>query len=349
MRLPLWAEDIALDLGTATLRICVKDAGTVVREPTVIAYAGDKRQPAAIGEEAHRMLEREVPGMKVVRPVQGGVVADFDATVTLLKRFVQMALGRRPIIGPTILAAHPPQITPVEMRALTDAIHAAGGGQIPTVQSGLAAAVGAGLAVDGNTSHMVVDIGAGSTDISIVSLGLVTAGVSLRYGGDDLDEAIARAVKWSQGAKITRATAEEVKVRAGSVDPNLTPEIMPVSAPSTNGNGGNKMSADVVVEDLSDILGRALRPIVAEISWVLEDLQPRQQQEIAEAGIILCGGTALLRGIDTFVADKLNIPVRVATDPMSCTILGLEAILKNIGALSLDGRRFSRTSAKSGV
>jgi len=349
MRLPLWAEDIALDLGTATLRICVKDAGTVVREPTVIAYAGDKRQPAAIGEEAHRMLEREVPGMRVVRPVQGGVVADFDATVTLLKRFVQMALGRRPIIGPTILAAHPPQITPVELRAMTDALHAAGGGQTPTVQSGLAAAIGAGLAVDGNTSHMVVDIGAGSTDISIVSLGLVTAGVSLRYGGDDLDEAIVRAVKWSQGIRITRATAEEVKVRAGSVDPNLTPEITPVSAPSANGNGGNKMSADVVVEDLSDILGRALRPIVAEISWVLEDLQPRQQQEIAEAGIVLCGGGALLRGMDTFIADRLNIPVRAATDPMSCTILGLEAILKNIGALSLDGRRFARASTKSGV
>ena len=348
MRLPLWAEDIALDLGTATLRICVKDAGTVVREPTVIAYAGDKRQPAAIGEEAHRMLEREVPGVRVVRPVQGGVVADFDATVTLLKRFVQMALGRRPIIGPTILAAHPPQITPVELRAITDAIHAAGGGAIPTVQSGLAAAIGTGLAVDGNTSHLVVDIGAGSTDISIVSLGLVTTGVSLRYGGDDLDEAIVRAVKWSQGIKITRATAEEVKVRAGSVDPNLAQEITPISAPTANGNGVNKMSADVVVEDLSDILGRALRPIVAEISWVLEDLQPRQQQEIVEAGIVLCGGGALLRGIDTFIADRLNIPARVATDPMSCTILGLEAILKNIGALSLDGRRFARTSTKSG-
>jgi rod shape-determining protein MreB len=349
MRLLPWAEEIAIDFGTANLQIVVKDAGVVVREPTVIAYADDKRKPAAIGIEARRMLEREVPGVRVVRPVQGGVVAEFDAAVAMLRHFLQVALGRRPIISPTVLVSYPPQVTAVEYRALTDSVHAAGGGRIMTVQNGLAAALGAGLPVDSNTSHMIVDIGAGSTDISVVSLGLVTAGASLRYGGDDLDEAIVRAVKWSQGVRITRATAEEIKIRAGSVDPSLSQEITPVSTATTTTNGTTKSSADVVVEDLSDVLARAMRPIIAEISWVLEDLQPREQQEIAEAGIMLCGGGALLRGIDAFISDKLNIPVTVATDPMSSTILGLEAILKNLGSLSLDGRRFNRTATRSGV
>jgi rod shape-determining protein MreB len=190
MRLIPWKEQLAVDLGTAHVHICVKGGGVVVREPTVIAFSADRRRPVAYGSEAKQMLDREVSEVQVVRPLQGGVVADFDATVALLRHLIHQALGHRPLLAPTVVTAAPTRATQVEQRALTTALRAAGAGQVLAVPKVLAAAVGAGIAMDDPQSRLILDIGAGATDVGVVAMGMTAAGASIHFGGDDLDEAI---------------------------------------------------------------------------------------------------------------------------------------------------------------
>lgn len=341
MRFP-WTDQIAIDLGTANTHICVRGAGVVVREPTVIAFEAGDRRPVAVGLEAKRMLERDVEGVQVVRPVRGGVVADFDAAVVMLRHFLARALGRRPLFSPLVITSVPNEATSVEARVLSDTIRAAGGGQIVPVQRTLAAALGAGLRVDGDASQLVIDLGAGMTSIGVVAMGLATTGVSVRYGGDDMDEGIRRAIRRNQGIRISAAAAELAKLHVGSLlapDDHDSLRVDGVAA-----NGGGVASADIALAEVPEQLIRGLGRIVSEVLWIIEELPPRQQSEIAAAGAVLTGGGALLGGLDAFFAERLGIPVRVATDPPSCTILGLESVLNDPQAVSLDGRRFKATA-----
>lgn len=334
MHLP-WADELAIDIGTANLHISVKDGGVVVREPAVVAYGENRRQPVAFGLEARRLLERAVQGVRVVHPIRDGVVADFDATVALLKHFMHKALGRRPMLNPVVVTACPTHCTPVEQRALQDALRVAGGGRILMVQKALAGAVGAGIPLDSIETSMLVDIGAGATDIGAVSMGLLSLGASPLLAGDRIDQAIVRHVKRTQGIRISATTAEEMKVQVGAVDPLL----------SGNANGfststGELQAYDVVMDEIPAVIADALLPIYDEIAWVIEGLPPKARAEIGARGIMLTGGTALLKGLSDQMAGWLGVPVTVATDPMSCTILGLQSIVNDMGALSLEGRRF---------
>jgi rod shape-determining protein MreB len=337
MRLP-WGDELAIDLGTANTHICVKDAGVVVREPSVIAFDAGGRRPVAVGLEAKRMLERDVEGVVVVRPIRSGVVANFDAAVAMLRSFIQQALGRRPLFNPLVIISHPNEATLVEQRALVDAVRAAGGGQLLSVQRALATALGGGLQISGDASQLVIDLGAGITNVSVVAMGLATTGISIRYGGDDLDEALRRAIKRTQGIRISPASAEQVKLHVGTLLPPDQSESMRVDGVGANGEPA--VGADISLTDIPDLLARSLNRVVSEIAWLLEELPPRQQSEIAATGAVLTGGGALLGGIDSYFAEMLGIPVKVATDPPSCTILGLEAVLNDPHALSLGGRRF---------
>lgn len=337
MRLP-WGDQIAIDLGTANTHICVKGVGVVVREPSVIAFDSSGRRPVAVGLEAKRMLERDVEGVQVVRPIRNGVVAHFDAAVAMLRTFIQQALGKRPLLNPLVITSHPNEATIVEQRALVDTIRASGGGQIISVQRALATALGSGLSIGGDQSQMVIDLGAGMTSASVVAMGLATTGISIRFGGDDLDEVIRRAVRRSQGIRISLSSAEQVKLHVGTLLPPDQSDSMRVDGVGANGEPA--VGADISVTDVPELLTRGLTRVVGEIAWVLEELPPRQQTEVSATGAVLTGGGALLGGIDAFMAEWLGIPVRVATDPPSCTILGLEAVLNDPHAVSLDGRRF---------
>lgn len=337
MRFP-WSEEIAIDLGSANTLVSVKGAGVVVREPTVIAFDASGRRPVAIGLEAKRMLERDVSGVRVCRPVRGGVVADFDAAVTLLRALVSQALGKRPLISPMVTTSHPNSSTTVEQRALVQVVRAAGGGEVLTVQRALATALGAGMPVDGDVSRMVIDMGAGVTNVGVIAMGMTTAGVSVRHGGDDLDEMIRRAVRRAQGIRISPASAEQVKLRVGTLLEHEEHESMRVDGVAADGE--KDMSLDIPLTGVPELLMRGLARAMSEIMWLLEDLPPQAQTEIAANGAILTGGGALLGGVDAYLAERLGIPVAVATDPMSCTILGLESILNAPQAVSLDGRRF---------
>lgn len=284
------------------------------------------------------MLERDVEGVQVVRPIRHGVVAHFDAAVAMLRAFIQQALGKRPLLNPLVITSHPNEATMVEQRALVDTIRAAGGGQIISVQRALATALGSGLSIGGDQSQMVIDLGAGMTSASVVAMGLATTGISVRFGGDDLDELIRRAVRRSQGIRISASSAEQVKLHVGTLLPPDQSDSMRVDGVGANGEPA--VGADISVTDVPELLARGLTWVVGEIAWVLEELPPRQQTEVAASGAVLTGGGALLGGIDAFMSEWLGIPVRIATDPPSCTILGLEAVLNDPHAVSLDGRRF---------
>ncbi len=335
MNLP-WAEELAIDVGTANLHISLKQGGVVVREPALVAYSDGRRRAVAFGLEARRLQERAVEGVQVVQPIRHGVVADFDAAVTMLRHFIHQALGRRPMLNPAVVTACPTSATAVEQRALQDAIRAAGGGRILMIQKALAAAIGAGVSLDAVETQFVVDIGAGASDIGAVSMGMLTAGVSPPVAGDRIDEAIVRHVKRTQNIRVSATTAEEMKIQIGTVDPLL----------GTNGNGFSTstdelQAYDVRLDDIPAVVAGALQPVYDEIAWMIEELPPKPRAELGANGLVLTGGTALLKGLADHMADWLGLPVRVATDPMSCTILGLQSIVNDMQALSLGGRRFN--------
>jgi len=339
MRLFAWKEQLAIDLGTAHSQICVREGGVVVREPTVIAFSSGRRRPVAYGSEAKQMLDRQVNEVEVVRPLQGGVIADFDATVALLRHLIQQALVHRPLLAPTVVIAEPTRATQVEQRALTHALRAAGAGQVVRVPKALAAGVGAGIPMDEPQSRLVVDIGAGATDVGVVSMGMIATRASIHFGGDDLDEAITRSLKRRQGVDIGPARAEEIKTLAGAVAPEEATETVRL-AELAAGNGASANSNSLA--GVPELLAQAMRPAAAEVQWVLETLPEQQQEEIANSDGVLTGGCALLRGLDRLLSQDLALSIKTATDPASCTILGLDAIMNDLGSLTLDGRRFAQ-------
>jgi rod shape-determining protein MreB len=344
MQLP-WAEEIAIDLGTANTHVYVKAAGVLVRESTAVAYQEARRRPVCFGTDAKRLLERQVPGVEVVRPVRRGVIASFDAAVELVRHFLRQALGRRFLFSPTVVAAVPLQASSVERRALTTCLRSAGSGHTIIVPKVLAAAVGARVPAAGVDSQVVVDVGAGATDIGVISMGTVTSGTTLRYGGDDIDEALIRAIKRSQNVRVDQPSAEEVKIRVGSVHPDLGQDIVKVTPPTTNGNGSEPLA--IVLQGAPELLLKAVLPIINEIGWIIDELPPRQRAEVEQSGVVLTGGCALLRGFPDLVTHRLGVPATVAKDPLSCTILGLESILGDLRALTLGGRRFSLTAPRA--
>ncbi len=337
MRFLPWKNHVAIDLGSSSVHISVKDGGVVVREPTVIAFAGPRRRPAAYGSEAKQMLDREVSEVEVVRPVRGGVIADFDATVALVRHLLHKALGHRPLLAPTVITALPTRGTAVERRALVTALRAAGAGEVIVIPRALAAAVGAGMPMDHPQCRLIIDMGAGATDVGVLSAGMVTDGLTLHFGGDDLDEAIVRFIKRRYNQRIGMATAEDIKIMAGALPGDAATDQLRLDDPS-----GAESGAGLRVEGIPELLSASLRPVGGEIQWMLENLPDRQVEEMAMAETVLTGGCALMRGTAEILSHDLALPVRPATDPLSCTILGLEAIVNDLAALSLDGRRFSQ-------
>ena len=337
LRLLPWKQKLAIDVGTATCHISVQGAGLVVREPTVIAFETERRRPIAYGAEAKQMLDREVSDVEVVRPLIGGVVADFDAAVVLLRHLIHKTLGHRPLLAPTVVTGEPTSATQVERRALTNALKAAGAGEVITVPRALAGAIGAGVPMDQPQCRLVVDMGAGATEIGVISMGMVAAGESLHFGGDDLDEAIRRYVQRRYRIHIGSARAEDIKIMAGALAPEMVGEQVRLSDLQDGDNNGAQK-----LEGVAELMRASLKPVAAEVLWILDSLPERQLDEITQVDSILTGGCAQLRGITDLLSEELALHFAAAPDPMSCTILGLEAILNDLEALSLDGRRFTR-------
>lgn len=335
-----WTQQIAIDVGSAWMHIAAKGEGVVLREPSFIAFEDHGRKPVAVGTEARQLWERGVDDVEVVRPIRGGVVAQFDAAVAMLRQFIHRALGHRPLLSPLVVVAMSPGATQVEERALNDVLRAAGAGHVISVQRPLAVGLGSGLPLQSDDSYLLVDIGAGCTDAGVFHNGLVTSIRSFRFGGDDLDEAIIRAVKRQRGIRIGSPAAEHLKREAGSVQTALHNGPVQIDDVVLVDNDRHLESYEIEVDQIPQILTRAFDPLAEELEWLIEELPRAQRQQVAGGGLALSGGTALLQGLDELLGSRLHLPTTVATDAISCTILGLEAVLSDIEALSLGGQRF---------
>lgn len=331
--LGLVSHDLAVDMGTSTTRVHARGRGLVCREPSVIAVREDRgrRQVVAAGTEARAMLGRTPGHIQSVRPVREGNIEDYAAAEDLLRYVFHRALGRRPMVGPRVLLCVPCGTTEVEKRAARKCAEAAGAREVSLVERPLAAALGAELDIAAAEGHMLVDLGGGTTEVSVISLGGVVQGRTVRLGGEHLDQALARAVEERHGLLVGPRSAEELKVRHGSALASGSTGTVLVKGRDTS----RGIPRAVEVEE--DLLRRALEAPLAEIFQAmvatLERTPPELSSDIVDKGILLVGGGALLRDLDEAIRQRTGLPVVVAEDPLTTAVTGAGRILEQRAVL----------------
>lgn len=322
-----WPTDIGIDLGTATVLIYVKGKGIVLREPSVVAMERDTKKVLAIGTEARRMLGRTPGNIVATRPLREGVIADYDVTESMLKHFLRRVCGPPFFSRPRVMVCIPAGVTTVEKRAVIEATMEAGARQATLIEEPLAAALGAGLDITKPTGHMVVDIGGGTTDIAVLSLGGVVRSESLRIGGDKFDEALVRYVKMKHNLLIGERTGEEIKIQVGSAGCNSRNESMEVRGRDLM--TGLPKNVTITSEETREALSDLVAAICDTIRAVLEATPPELSADIIEKGMVMTGGGSMLHGLDRVITSKTDVPAYLAEDPVSCVALGTGIALEN--------------------
>jgi rod shape-determining protein MreB len=328
----VFSKDLGIDLGTSNTVVFLKGKGIVLREPTVIAVNRKSYNVLAVGEEAKKMLGRTPSDIIAIRPMKDGVIADFEITQMMLDYFISKAQGRRGLLRPRVVIGIPSGSTEVERRAVHDAGLKAGAREIYLVDEPMAAAIGAGLPVAEARGSMIVDIGGGTTEIAIISLGGIVASKSIRIAGDEMDDTIIQYVKKEYNLLIGERTAEEVKIKIGSAYPVEQNEV------AMEVKGRDLLTGlPKTIEINSGEIREALKPVVSSIietvRSALESTPPELASDIVEKGIILAGGGALLRGMDRIISHETEMPVFVADDPLSCVALGTGKMLEEVEIL----------------
>jgi len=312
---------IGIDLGTATVLVYVQGRGIVIREPSVVAMERKTGIIKAVGEDAREMLGRTHSNIVAVRPLRDGVIANFNATEKMLKHYIKKANSHRFLfLKPTIVICVPAQVTSVESRAVKEAALSAGAKVAVLIQEPMAAAIGAGLDIEAPVGNMVVDIGGGTTDVAVISLGGIVVGESLRLAGNKMDEAIVRYMRKNYNLLIGEITAEDVKIKIGNVYPQKGLE--PEEVRGRDLLNGLPRTILVTPEEIAEALEEPVNSIISTIKSVLEKTPPELSADIIERGIVLTGGGALLRGLDKKISTSIGIPVRVADDPISSVAVG---------------------------
>jgi len=312
--------NVGVDLGTATVLIYVEGKGIVLREPSVVAIEQDTRRILAIGEDARRMIGRTPGNIVAIRPMRDGVIADYEVTLAMLKHFLSRVCGSTFFSRPRIMICVPPGVTGVEKRAVLQACAEVGARSTLIIEEPLAAALGAGLDIASPGANMVVDVGGGTTDIAVLSLGGVVISESLRIAGDEFDEAVARSVRREHNVLIGERTSEEIKMCIGTARVGLRDASMEVRGRDLV--EGLPKSILVTSTEVALALEEPIAAIVDRVKSVLERTPPELAADLAERGIVLTGGGSLLHGLDTVLAHETGIPVRVAEDPISCVARG---------------------------
>lgn len=324
-------RDIGIDLGTATVLVFVRGEGIVLNEPSVVAMDTSTRKILAVGEEAHRMLGRTPGNIVAVRPLKEGVIADYEVTEAMLRHFLKKALGkRRSLFRPRVMICIPSGATDVEKRAVLEAAVQVGASEAFLIEEPMAAAIGAGLNVAEPRGNMVVDIGGGTTDIAVISLGGIVISTSLRVAGSKMDEAIVKYVKNKYNLLIGEQTAEEVKKRIGSVMPR---EIKRMEIRGRDLIQRLPRTIEITTQDVLEAIREEVETIVKGVEGVLEKTPPELAADIIERGIILTGGGALLDGMDRLISQRTGVPAMVADDPITCVARGTGKALEELDIL----------------
>ncbi len=328
-----FAEDIGIDLGTASVLVFVKGKGIVLHEPSVVAIEKHSNKIIAVGEEARRMLGRTPGTIVAIRPLKDGVIADYDVTEKMLSHFIRKVVGRRLIFKPRVVVCIPTGATDVEERAVRQATLSAGARQAYLVEEPVAAALGAGINISEAAGNMVVDIGGGTTDIAVLSLGGIVCHTSLRVGGDKFDEAIVRYLRREYNLLVGERTAEELKIRIGTAYPSSADANEAMEVKGRDLITGLPKTVRVSAVESWYAIQEPVQAVVDAVKGVLEITPPELAADILNRGIVMTGGGALLRGLDTLVSRETGLPVHVAENAICCVALGTGKVLGSLDVL----------------
>lgn len=321
-------KNIAIDLGTANTLVWVAGEGLVVNEPTVVAISTDDNKVVAVGEEAKKMLGRTPEALTASRPMRDGVIADYEVTEAMLKYFIGKVLGRFQFWKPNVMVCVPAGCTQVERRAALDATLSAGASHAYLIDEPLAAAIGAQIPVSAPSGHMIVDIGGGSTEAAVISLGGVVVHKSVRVAGNKIDEAIQGHLKKKHNLIVGDQTAEEIKLKIGSAIPLAKEERLEISGRDLV--FGLPRTVTVLSTEVTEAIHPILMQIVGGVKGVLEDTPPELAADIIDKGIVMSGGTSTLRNFDKLMTQETGVPAHVADEPLLCVVRGTGLVLENI-------------------
>ncbi|WP_424245719.1 rod shape-determining protein MreB [Elusimicrobium posterum] len=321
----LFSSDMGMDLGTANTLICIKEKGIVLREPSVVAVDRQTGEVRAVGAKAKQMLGRTPANIVAVRPLRNGVIADFEVTQEMIRYFIRKIHKRKTLIHPRIVIGIPSDITGVERRAVEDAARQAGAREVFLVDEPMASAIGADLPIAEPHASMIVDIGGGTTEVAVISLGGMVVAKSIDVAGDELTDCIVQYFRRKYNLIIGETTAEDVKINIGSVYPLKEEKTMEVKG--RDQTQGLPRTLTVTSEEIRQALMEPVRLIVDVIKSTLEETPPELAADLVDRGLVVAGGGSLLRGITDLIKKETDIPVHRAADPLSCVVLGTGKIL----------------------
>ncbi len=328
----LLTRDIGIDLGTANTLLCVKGKGIIVREPSVVAINKRTGNILAVGDEAKNMIGRTPGDIVAIRPLKDGVIADFEVTQNMLKYFIKKAVSNNVLSRPRVIICVPSGITEVEKRAFEDATREAGAKEAYLVEEPMAAAIGSNLPVEEPSGSMVVDIGGGTSEVAVISLGGIVTSKSLRIAGDDFDQAIVHYIKKEYNLMIGERTAEAIKVGIGAVY-SVEENDGSMEVRGRDLVTGLPKNIEIFSEEITKALEESINAIVDSIKFTLEKTPPELASDIMDRGIMLTGGGALLKGLDRLINQETGIPVFIAENPLDCVAAGAGEVLEKIDLL----------------
>lgn len=315
-----FAKDMGIDLGTANTLVYVQGRGIVLQEPTVVAIEKDTNTIFAVGNEAKQMVGRTPGNIVAVRPMKDGVIADFDITEKMLHYFITKAGKNIGVLSPRIIIGVPSGVTEVEKRAVMDAGLQAGAREVFLIEEPMAAAIGAGLAVEDPTGNLIIDIGGGTTEVAVISLGGIVSSRSLRIAGDEMNEAISHYIKRNYNLMVGERTAEEIKKAIGSAYPDGEEHSLEVRGRDLL--TGLPKTITITGHEIQEALAEPISGIVDAVKMTLERTPPELAADILDKGLVMAGGGALLRGIDQLLVEETGMPVQLADDPLTCVARG---------------------------
>lgn len=324
-------QDLGIDLGTASVLVYIKGRGIVLNEPSVVAIDRNNNKILAVGEEARLMLGRTPGHIVAVRPLRDGVISDYNVTEKMLRYFIDKAIGKKKIFKPRMVVCVPSGVTEVEKRAVIDAANQAGARATRLIEEPIAAAIGAGLDISKASGNMVIDIGGGTSDIAVISLGGIVVSSSIKIAGDKFDEAIVRYMRKKHNVMVGERTAEELKIKVGTAYPRE--EEVTIEVRGRNLISGLPKTMEVTSQEMLEALAEPVAAIADAVHSVLERTPPELAADVSDRGIVMTGGGSLLYGLDKLISKRTGIPVYIAEDPISCVAMGTGKALETIDVL----------------